>query len=101
MPTLYFDRWWILVTVLLLDVVNRGHCTAFAAVTKKAAKYYDQTGDKIDLIVVLSYAFSIPAYIFGAYVVETRGLKFSLRFGGLLTGIGRFFEHCRNIQKLS
>ena len=78
----------MLVTVMILDFVNRGHVTAFAAVTKKSAMYYDQTGDTIDLIVVLSFACSIPVYIFSAYAVETKGLKLVLRVAGLLTGIG-------------
>ena len=77
-----------MVTILIVDIVNRGHCIAFASVTNKSAKYYDQPGDKIDLIVIVSYAVGVPCFIVCAYVVEASGLKLSLRFGSILTGIG-------------
>ena len=91
---LYSDRWWMLVTVLLLNFANYSHWVAFAAVTKNSAKYYDQTGDKIDLITIVSYALGIPCCILAAYAVETFGLNISLKFGGIMTGIGIF---CFNI----
>jgi hypothetical protein len=73
----------------MVDIVNRGHCIAFASVTNKSAKYYDQPGDRIDLIVIVSYAVGVPCFIICAYVVEAWGLKLSLKFGAILTGIGR------------
>ena len=86
---LYFDRWWLLICILILDLVNRGHCIAFVAVTNKAAEYYDQTGDTIDLIVIVSSAIVFPFYFICAYVVEAWGLKTCLRFGATLTAMGR------------
>ena len=92
-PMVYRDRWWMLSTVLLLNFANLSHWVAFASVTKNAAKYYDQTGDRIDLITIVSYALGIPCCILSAYAVETWGLKLSLKFGGIMTGIGtiRYF----------
>jgi hypothetical protein len=80
----------MLITILIVDVVNRGHCIAFASVTSQTAKYYDQPGDKIDLIVIISYAVGVPCYLVCAYVVEAWGLKISLRCGAILTAAGRF-----------
>ena len=80
----------MLATVLLLNFANYSHWVAFASVTKNSAKYYDQTGDKIDLITIVSYALGIPCCIISAYAVETFGLKSSLKFGGIMTGIGKF-----------
>ena len=85
----YTDRWWMLSTVLLLNFANYSHWVAFASVTKNSAKYYDQTGDRIDLITIVSYALGIPCCILSAYAVETWGLKISLKFGGIMTGIGK------------
>ena len=79
----------MLATVLLLNFANYSHWVAFASVTKNSAKYYDQTGDKIDLITIVSYALGIPCCIISAYAVETFGLKSSLKFGGIMTGIGK------------
>ena len=82
----------MLATVLLLNFANYSHWVAFASVTKNSAKYYDQTGDKIDLITIVSYALGIPCCIISAYAVETFGLKSSLKFGGIMTGIGKFLS---------
>ena len=79
----------MLVTVLLLNFANYSHWVAFASVTKNSAKYYDQTGDRIDLITIVSYALGIPFCIIATYAVETFGLKASLKFGGIMTGIGK------------
>ena len=79
----------MLVTVLLLNFANYSHWVAFASVTKNSAKYYDQTGDRIDLITIVSYALGIPFCIIATYAVETYGLKASLKFGGIMTGIGK------------
>lgn len=88
--TVYTDRWWMLSTVLLLNFANYSHWVAFASVTKNSAKYYDQTGDRIDLITIVSYALGIPCCILSAYAVETWGLKISLKFGGIMTGLGNY-----------
>jgi hypothetical protein len=80
----------MLATVLLLNFANYSHWVAFASVTKNSAKYYDTTGDRIDLITIVSYALGIPCCILSAYAVETWGLKARLKFGGIMTGIGTF-----------
>ena len=81
----------MLVTILVVDIVNRGHCVAFASVTNESALYYDQHGDEIDLIVIMSYALGIPGYIVCAYVVEAWGLKLSLQLGAILTAVGMVY----------
>ena len=78
----------MLITVFIINFANASHYIAFASVTKTAAKYYDQTGDRIDLIII-AHAFQFPWFILSAYVVETWGLKVSLRLAGLLTAIGK------------
>jgi hypothetical protein len=38
----YPERWWLLLTVVLLNLANYSHWVAFPSVAKNAAKYYDQ-----------------------------------------------------------
>ena len=38
----YPERWWLLMTVVLLNLANYSHWVAFPSVAKNAAKYYDQ-----------------------------------------------------------
>ena len=37
-------RWWIMGTVILLNLANFAHWIAFPAIAKKAAAYYDVSG---------------------------------------------------------
>ena len=38
----YPERWWLLLTVVLLNLENYSHWVAFPSIAKNAAKYYDQ-----------------------------------------------------------
>lgn len=85
------QRWWLLVTVILLNLANYSHWVAFPSVTKMAAKYYDQAGETMDLIPTISYGLGVPCCLLATYVVENIGLKVGLHIGGLLTGLGGAF----------
>ena len=91
--TLYLERWWLLGTYVILVFINKGHLMAFASVTKHAAVYYDQPGDRIDLILVVSYVIGIPFCLVCPYTVAVKGLKFSILLGGILTCIGRIIVY--------
>merc|ERR1719219_2070751 len=84
----YPQRWWVLATVVLLNLANYSHWVAFPSVAKNAAKHYDQSGKKMDLIPTVSYGLGIPCCLLATYVVERFGLRTGLHIGGLLTGIG-------------
>ena len=84
----YPERWWMLLTVVLLNLANYSHWVAFPSVTKQAAVYYDQSGERMDLIPTLSYAFGIPCCLMATYAVDKYGLKMVLRIGGIFTGVG-------------
>jgi len=84
----YTERWWILGTVVLLNLANYAHWIAFPAVAKKAAAYYDVTGEQLDLIPTISYAAGVPTCLVATYLIESRGLKTGIRIGAYLTGIG-------------
>ena len=87
---LYFERWWILSCVVLLKIARSGHTMSYASVTKHSAKYYDQTGDRIDLFLTLPFLTHAPFWIFNAYAIEACGLKMNLRAGGLMICLGKF-----------
>ena len=52
------------------------------------AQYYNQPGERMDLIPTVSYGLGIPFCVIATYVVERCGLKVGLHIGGFLTGIG-------------
>merc|ERR1711971_500877 len=84
----YPQRWWILTAVVLLNLANYSHWVAFPSVAKTAAKHYDQTGEKMDLIPTVSYGLGVPCCFLATYVVERFGLRIGLHIGGVFTGIG-------------
>ena len=85
----YPQRWWILATVVILNLANYSHWVAFPSVAKNAAKHYDQSGDKMDLIPTVSYGLGVPCCLIATYIVERYGLRVGLHIGGVLTGIGK------------
>lgn len=91
---LYPQRWWLVITVILMNLANYSHWVAFPSVAKSVAKHYDQPGEIIDLIPTVSYGCAIPFTLVATYVVESSGLKTGLLIGGLLTGLGKFFSAC-------
>ena len=84
----YGARYWLLTSVVLLNLANYSHWVSFPSVTKISAQYYDQSGESMDLIPTLSYSLGIPFCMIATFAVEKCGLKWCLRFGGTLTGIG-------------
>ena len=95
---LYSDRWWILISMVLLNFASRGHVTALASVTNKCAKYYDQTGDRIMMIFTISVLTTAVSWLLCSYSIEAFGLKRSMRLGGTMTFVGkstlRIFDDC-------
>lgn len=85
----YPARWWLLVTVVSLNLANYSHWVAFPSVAKSTAKYYDQSGERMDLIPTVSYGLGIPCCLVATFIVEKYGLKTGLHIGGSLTGFGK------------
>ena len=82
-------RWWLLVTVVLLNLANYSHWVAFPAVNKVVAGYYNQTDDAMDLIPTLAYGLGFPSCILATYVVDRFGLRASIYVGACGTGLGK------------
>ena len=62
---------------------------AFASVTKHCAKYYDQTGDRIDLLQLVAFIVEGTFWLFNGYAIEAWGLKVNLRAGGIISCLGK------------
>jgi len=59
----YPERWWLLATVVILNLANYSHWVAFPSVAKNAAKYYDQVKKSLQNIIIKNYAFSCSLYV--------------------------------------
>ena len=85
----YPDRWWVLASVSMIQFANFGHWIAFGAVTKVTAVFYDQLGDRIDLIVLCSYAMFMPTLLVSSVMLFGRRLRKTLFLTAFLTSTGQ------------
>ena len=86
---LYSGRWWMLISMVLLNFGSQGHLTALASVTNHCSRYYDQAGERIMMIFTISAFTSAVSWLICSYVIEAVGLKTSMRFGGTMTFVGK------------
>ena len=56
---------------------------------KVAAKYYNQTGEALDMIPTLSTGTGIPLALIATYMVDSQGIKTGIHIAALLTAIGQ------------
>ena len=85
----YPQRWWILSTVVILNLANASLWVAFPIVDKNVAKHYKQSVKKMDIIPTVHYGLGIPCCLIATYIVERYDLRVVLHIGGALTGIGK------------
>ena len=101
-PILYSDRWWIVISLALMNFASRGHVAALASVTNKCAMYYDQTGERIIMMFTISTFITAVSWFICSYAIEAFGLKKSIRVGGLMTLGGKIkFYNVRESQNFS
>ena len=86
----YPQRWWIVSTVVLLNIANFSQLVAFPSVANIAAEHYHQSEQRMDYIPILHSGAGIPFCIMTmiVYVVENHGLQTGLKITGTLTFIG-------------
>ena len=84
----YQQRWWILSTVILLNIANCAQLVAFPSVIRITTEHYGQSEQRMNYIPTLRTALGIPFCLVTMHVVQNHGLKIALKVGGNLTGIG-------------
>ena len=86
----YPKRWWIVSTVVLLNIANFTQLVAFPSVVNIVAEHYNQSNQRMDYIPILHSGAGIPFCFVTmiVYVVESRGIQTGLKIAGSLTFIG-------------
>ena len=85
---LYPERWWVLASLSLIQFASFGHLVAFGTVTKVTAVYYDQPGDKMDLVVLGPYVINFPTLLILMVTFNKIGLRITLILSAFLTALG-------------
>eukprot|EP00118_Oscarella_pearsei_P026715 m.310333 g.310333 ORF g.310333 m.310333 type:complete len:567 (+) comp50976_c0_seq1:35-1735(+) len=84
----YSSRWLILAILVLLNISNAMNWIAFAPVTNKAMSYYSVGEFPINCLSLVFFIISIPFGFFGAWLLDTYGLKLGLWIGAWLNAVG-------------
>ena len=85
---LYSGRWWVLASLSVFQFASYGHLIAFGTVTKVTAIYYDQPGDKMDLVILGPYVIRFPTLFLLMATFNRVGLWKTLNLSAFLTAIG-------------
>ena len=85
---LYPERWWVLASMCVIQFASYGHLIAYGTVTKVTAVYYDQPGDKMDLVVLGPYVINFPTLLILMVTFNKIGLRITLILSAFLTALG-------------
>ena len=85
---LHSGRWWVLASLSVIQFASYGHLIAFGTVTKVTAIYYDQPGDKMDLVILGPIVIRFPTLFLLMATFNRVGLWKTLNLSAFLTAIG-------------
>ena len=85
----YTARWWMVASVVIINISAASHLAAFPSVSLKAAKHYDQSGEMIDLLPTTSHGFRTLGLIITVFVAKKFGLRVFITVAGSLTFTGK------------
>ncbi|XP_040579665.1 solute carrier family 49 member A3 [Lepeophtheirus salmonis] len=88
----YSTRWFVLKAVVLMNMGCYLLNVSLAAVSTSAAKYYEVSGDKIDIISISQNLVSIPGIWIGIFLIEKLELIKSLRLASGISVLGCFIR---------
>ena len=86
----YPQRWWVLISVVLLTISNTAHWISFASVTSKSAIFFQRSNKDISRFITAASAVTLPSSIIATIVLTRFGIRTGIFIGGILTVLGGF-----------
>jgi MFS family permease len=84
---IYPYRWVILGLYVLITIIIEIQWLTFASVSSAAQAFYQTTALRIDFLSMIYMIVYIIMSIPASYIIDTKGLKWGLTIGAILTGI--------------
>jgi MFS family permease len=84
---LYSYRWIILFVYSFLALITQIQWLTFASVSEAAQEFYEASSLEIDFFSMIYMLVFIVMSIPASFIIDTRGLKWGLVFGAILTGV--------------
>ncbi|XP_067131401.1 uncharacterized protein B0416.5-like [Centruroides vittatus] len=94
----YGRRWFVLLTITLLNVSNTELWACFSCVSTIAQRYYDASESQISLLSMIYFICCIPTGIFALWFVDYIGLKKGVWLGAWLNVVGAAIKFMSNTQ---
>ena len=84
----YPERWWVLITVILIGFSTYSHWASFAAVKGKVETFYNRTDSEVDSIIMMRFFLGIPCFFINLIIAEHLELKSIILLASTLNAIG-------------
>ena len=75
MYTLYTRRWFIMLSVIFLNMAGYMFTIGFAPVANSAATYYNVTGDMVDMFPLVGMGANVPGLFAALFCIDKFGIK--------------------------
>ena len=89
---LYPERWWVLMTVVLIGFSTYSHWAAFPSVKGKVETFYNRTDSEIDTIIMMRFFLGIPCFVVNLLIAEHLELKTIILIASTLNATGNGFD---------
>ena len=84
----YPERWWVLITVILIGFSTYSHWASFAAVKGKVETFYNRTDSEVDSIIMMRFFLGIPCFFINLIIAEHLELKAIILLASTLNAVG-------------
>eukprot|EP00744_Colponema_vietnamica_P012808 GILI01017965.1.p1 GENE.GILI01017965.1~~GILI01017965.1.p1 ORF type:complete len:482 (+),score=98.89 GILI01017965.1:198-1448(+) len=79
-------------------MLNNVTCYTFAPIALMSQNHYDVNPSMISVLTTLYFATFIPCASIGAWIVETKGLRFGVVLGAFLQSLGCWIRYCADFN---
>ena len=84
----YPERWWVLITVILIGFSTYSHWASFAAVKGKVETFYNRTDSEVDSIIMMRFFLGIPCFFINLIIAEHLELKAIILLASTFNSVG-------------
>ena len=88
----YPERWWVLITVILIGFSTYSHWAAFPSVKGKVETFYNRTDSEVDTIIMMRFFLGIPCFFVNLVIAEQLELKAIILIASTFNAVGEIIS---------
>ena len=86
----YPERWWVLITVILIGFSTYSHWASFPSVKGKVETFYNRTDAEVDTIIMMRFFLGIPCFFVNLAIAEHLELKAIILIASTFNAVGEY-----------